>query len=122
MKASAIAWLTKIEMLDAVKRGAKLSQEDTNALTKDKKALYVRDFQDNVTILFDPQTVIPESSYQTENYGLNRDSSDCNRGKDASDPTYFITPETQHILKALNQVPMISHTDTLDYIIKARNG
>jgi len=37
MKASAVAWLTKIEMLEAVKRSAKTG-DDKLALTKNQKA------------------------------------------------------------------------------------
>jgi len=63
----------------------------------------VRDYQDNVTMRFDPQVEVAVERYQSENFGLNSVEESmgytaCNE----SDPASFITPETQKILKALN--------------------
>ena len=40
-------------------------------MTKDQKAAFVREYQENVTRLFDPQTQILTERYQHDNYGLN---------------------------------------------------
>ena len=34
----------------------------------------------------------------------------------------FITPETKKILKALNEVPLVRHADTLNYLSAGRYG
>ena len=44
-----------------------------SSLTKDFKASFVRQYQENVTQLFDPQTQILTQQYVNENYGLNKE-------------------------------------------------
>ena len=108
-------------MLDALKRNTRVTEEKF-PLTKDEKAQIVRQYQDNVTMRFDPQVEIAVESYQSNNFGLN-DEDEARRQipRNDTDPASFITPETQKILKALNQVPMIQHTDTLEKLSKLKN-
>ena len=79
LKASAVAYLTKIEMLESVKRIGKSAKDDT-AMTRDQKAAFVREYQENVTRLFDPQTQILTERFQQDNYGLN-----CNTNADSNE-------------------------------------
>jgi len=55
-----------------------------------------------VTVLFDPQTEIPVSSYSSENFGLNSGAARSGSANVIQDPASFITPETHKILQALN--------------------
>jgi len=90
--------------------------------TQEQKAELVRAYQDNVTRLFDPYIQIHEDRYQAENYGLNHCASTANQEESKVDPVALMTPETHRVLKALNNVPLIKQTDTLNYLQGSRYG
>ena len=52
--------------------------------------------------------------YSQDNYGLNVSPSD--KSVEESKAHDFITPETRKILKALNDVPLLRQSDTLNYL------
>ena len=80
----------------------------------------MREYQENVTRLFDPQTQVLATRYHQDNYGLNDSSLDVDpENRDAHD---FMTPETRRILKALNEVPMIKQADSLNYQMSSKHG
>ena len=58
--------------MNSIKKVTKMAASDSS-LTKDFKASFVRQYQENVTQLFDPQTQILTQQYVNENYGLNKE-------------------------------------------------
>ena len=89
-------------------------------MTKDQKAAFVREYQENVTRLFDPQTQILTERFQHDNYGLN--SSENINNSEESKVHQYHTPETQKILKALNEVPLVKQSDTMNYMQQSKYG
>ena len=54
-----------------------------------------------------------QERYQVDNFGLNVTTDEENK---ESKDSQSMTPETQKILKALNEVPLIKESDTLGYL------
>ena len=52
-----------------------------------------------------------QERYQVDNFGLN-----VTTDEESKDNHQSMTPETQKILKALNEVPLIKESDTLGYL------